>query len=410
MDTTQTPLSSEPTNNIIAETPIQVENVPVMAENTVKVAEIVNETPLSEQTMQVEHDKHISEINTATIPTVPNGNTDAVSMECDESIRSTQFVVDVAGDSEEYKETFDAELEVRKIAPVDKETIKHDDVIGGVEVEPPSSDDSSEEESESDDSSDDSDSDSEMEVEDLETVRKKIMMSLDEDGGPDGPLKTANELDIEELPEEELPPVLPTDASLIALGKILSMVDKQLVVQATEPVPTMDLGTAFYLSRDSPLGTVFDVFGQVGNPYYTLRAREEHTKDLIGQQVFYCPHAAQYVMPSELRKMKGTDASGTHDEEVMPEEMEYSDDEMESQAKRDKKKANNQRKGVDRGNKPNRERGGFRGRRGDGRVDRDDPSNNRNQNSWLGQYEGRDNKHQPPQQHWGQGPYDNQQQ
>ncbi|KAL9936698.1 hypothetical protein V8E36_004766 [Tilletia maclaganii] len=59
----------------------------------------------------------------------------------------------------------------------------------------------------------------------------------------------------------------------------------------------------------------------------------------VGTQIFYAPTHSNFVFTSQLRKLKGSDASNLYDEEVAEDELEYSDDEAEAEARRRKKGA-----------------------------------------------------------------------
>lgn len=94
----------------------------------------------------------------------------------------------------------------------------------------------------------------------------------------------------------------------------------------------------FYL-----VGRVFDVFGNVDKPFYSLRfdAEEDIEKFeglTIGTDVFAVPTDPQltaYVFVNDLFKLKGTDALGEDNLELPPELQDFSDDEKERQAKQE---------------------------------------------------------------------------
>ena len=50
--------------------------------------------------------------------------------------------------------------------------------------------------------------------------------------------------------------------------------------------------------------------------------------------VFHVPARSKFVFPSQLRLMKGSDASNVHDEEVNEDELEFSDDDAEAAYRR----------------------------------------------------------------------------
>ncbi|WVQ66535.1 uncharacterized protein L199_004717 [Kwoniella botswanensis] len=99
------------------------------------------------------------------------------------------------------------------------------------------------------------------------------------------------------------------------------------------------------------LGTVHETFGPLTSPFYTIRLPPlpfpyPSPQSLsAGSKLFYPmnPSYRSFVNMLTIRdpRFKGSDASNLYDEEIGEDEMEWSDDEMEAQAKRRRK----QRKG-----------------------------------------------------------------
>lgn len=71
---------------------------------------------------------------------------------------------------------------------------------------------------------------------------------------------------------------------------------------------------------------------------YSIRFPSAEAVDVekvtISRQVYHVPQRSFFVFPQTLALLKGSDASNKNDEEPAPEEMEYSDDEQEREAKR----------------------------------------------------------------------------
>ena len=231
------------------------------------------------------------------------------------------------------------------------------------------------------DSSDDSDSSSDSASssgdssdEDDDEVRN-VGVALagdddDEDGGPSGSAAptTKNEIvapDVEQPAVQEI-----TEAekqTLRKLGKVHSIVDSVVVIEqdvqqskqadagfnTMGPVPVdstgrqgerqgeysvLDTGSLLCFEDGKVLGLVFETFGSIHNPMYSIRfpSAAAIDRDLVraGKAVYYVPAQSTYVLTQLLRSMKGSDASNMWDEEVAEEEMEYSDDEQEAEAKR----------------------------------------------------------------------------
>ncbi|XP_064478718.1 H/ACA ribonucleoprotein complex non-core subunit NAF1-like [Ornithodoros turicata] len=159
-------------------------------------------------------------------------------------------------------------------------------------------------------------------------------------------IKTPGELDITDLPPiEDLRITVPKE-ELHPVGRVYNMVDQLLVIESIVGQPILDLDSVLFRTGGEPIGQVFDVFGPVSQPYYVIRfnkpediAEKKYEK---GEPVYYAPlHAdmTQYVFVSELRKIKGSDASWEHNNEPPPEHIDYSDDEQEREARRKRKGA-----------------------------------------------------------------------
>jgi len=93
----------------------------------------------------------------------------------------------------------------------------------------------------------------------------------------------------------------------------------------------------------SAIGRVFDVIGPVTRPYYVIRFNSnDHAKSKgvsVGQDIYFSPKSehTSFVFLEQLMKMKISDASWKDDEEPPPQFIEYSDDEQEREAKRERK-------------------------------------------------------------------------
>lgn len=150
------------------------------------------------------------------------------------------------------------------------------------------------------------------------------------------------ELKLSDLPPvQELKILAPPD-KLVKLGTILSIVDVLVVVESLKTMPPLDLDTILFRNDGTPLGQIFDVFGPVTNPHYSIRFTSnkqiEEKNITIGLEIYLLPQTdrsiTKFAFVNEIRKIKGTDASWEHDNEP-PEGMnEYSDDEEEQAAKR----------------------------------------------------------------------------
>ncbi|KAL3190522.1 hypothetical protein MRX96_020036 [Rhipicephalus microplus] len=144
-------------------------------------------------------------------------------------------------------------------------------------------------------------------------------------------IKTPGELDIDDLPPiEDLHITLPR-TELRQAGRVKHAVDQLLVVESERGQPVLDLDSVLFRADGTALGRVFDVLGPVVAPYYTVRfnTAQELTERALepGEPVLYAPlHAevTQYVLESEVRKQRGSDASWENNNEPPPEHLDFS--------------------------------------------------------------------------------------
>ncbi|KAJ2227041.1 hypothetical protein IWW45_007197 [Coemansia sp. RSA 485] len=136
---------------------------------------------------------------------------------------------------------------------------------------------------------------------------------------------------------------LPEPTQLHPLGIVHSIVDCSVTIKAhtSGDKHVLDSESLVVLGDKQVLGQIFDVFGPVSQPMYSIRfnsAQEAKEKVSVGVEVYFAQDWSKLVATEKLRKEKGTDASNMYDEEVSEDNMEFSDDEMERMAKQKKKK------------------------------------------------------------------------
>jgi len=95
-----------------------------------------------------------------------------------------------------------------------------------------------------------------------------------------------------------------------------------------------------------------DVIGQIESPFYVGRIFPnldlEKINVLKGATIYYAKTKGKIINKNILKNFRGCDASNAFDEELPEEEMEFSDDEKESQIKKgNKKRKNNKKQRVD---------------------------------------------------------------
>ncbi|KAA8499159.1 H/ACA ribonucleoprotein complex non-core subunit NAF1 [Porphyridium purpureum] len=204
----------------------------------------------------------------------------------------------------------------------------------------------------------------------VEEIRAALLRSPGQDGGGDDEdaddddlershggkargVQSKNELDLGSLPidtdlakaEEYLKQ---PDAQIMLCGTVKSILtsDKLLVIESCTPMageaPPRVLDTESVLCTEGrvAIGKVFETFGPVARPYYSLRfasAEQIQKKGVaVGCAVYLVPELSRFVLPDSIRT-RGCDASNFYDEEIDAEQLEFSDDEAESAALRTKK-------------------------------------------------------------------------
>ncbi|OZJ02885.1 hypothetical protein BZG36_03806 [Bifiguratus adelaidae] len=189
----------------------------------------------------------------------------------------------------------------------------------------------SENESDSDESSSDTDSSSSDDSEaqpvspqDREKALHEYDSNDEEGGAPSGPIRSQHEIDQIEIVKPQIS--IAPDAPLVHAGAIYSVVENVIVVQGLldGEVQVLDSGSVFVYSDREVMGEVFETFGPVRRPMYSVRYND-----------------AKYTKFTQTRTLdvKGSDASNVYDEEVGEDEMEFSDDEKEAEHKRGIKQA-----------------------------------------------------------------------
>ncbi|KAL2257734.1 hypothetical protein VTK26DRAFT_9247 [Humicola hyalothermophila] len=151
-------------------------------------------------------------------------------------------------------------------------------------------------------------------------------------------LRTKNEMPEEVLPKPDV--TITPEMKIEQLGNVEFIVENTVVIKSQKPgeIQVLDSGSVLCTEDRKVVGALAEVLGNVRSPMYTVGfATEEEIKELglaVGMPIFYSVEHANYVFTQPLKAAKGTDASNLHDEEVPPEEMEFSDDEKEAEHKR----------------------------------------------------------------------------
>ncbi|XP_052070582.1 putative uncharacterized protein DDB_G0282133 [Mytilus californianus] len=165
-------------------------------------------------------------------------------------------------------------------------------------------------------------------------------------------IRTKGELFPEDLPPlEDLAITVDDSVQLIHIGDVTSVIGVLVVVQSNENMPPLNEDTVLFLEGRVSCGKIFEVFGPVALPWYSVRFNS--LEDIINKEVsigtkMYCaPKVDQYtnyVFVEHLKQIKGSDASWEDNNEPPAKFVEYSDDEEEKRAKakhRNKKQQEN---------------------------------------------------------------------
>lgn len=220
---------------------------------------------------------------------------------------------------------------------------------------------SSSDSSSSDSSDDDDSDNEPYELLGVEETARLLMEAeggSDDDGDRGGKsaggaqVRTKNEQPEEYIPRPDV--TITEEMKVEELGSIQTIVDTIALVKAITPgeYQVLDTGSVLCTADRRVIGVVSETIGKVIQPLYTIRFNTpEEPAELglaAGTKIFYPADHANYVFTEPLKNLKGSDASNIHDEEVGDDEMEFSDDEKEAeykrslkQKKREKWKSNN---------------------------------------------------------------------
>ncbi|RCN48322.1 NAF1 domain protein [Ancylostoma caninum] len=185
-----------------------------------------------------------------------------------------------------------------------------------------------------------SEEDSDKEFERLQRYTCEIRLKKFKEDHPDGVpdrKKSKNEvvIDTSDFQNEydTLPPLenlcIHCDESipLEVVGHVTSVVDCLVVIQSEGGV-ALDFDSVLFDKDRNSIGVVFDLFGPVRSPLYSVRfnTKEEAAKLQVGMNVYYAPKAEQYtrtVIETQLKEPEEVCDYSSEDEAV------FSDDEKE---------------------------------------------------------------------------------
>ncbi|CAE6481837.1 unnamed protein product [Rhizoctonia solani] len=211
--------------------------------------------------------------------------------------------------------------------------------------------DTSMDNSDSDSDSSDSSSGVELRVTKYPTRKQPVFQAPndpdmeDDEDTPSGSIAqyagTKNEILLPEVKAPELAAVPPEDV-LELIGEVMTIIDSVVVVKGyTSGVDrVLDTDSLLVFEDRNVFGVVFETFGAVKQPLYSVRFPSASAIDKdtvrVGRQVFHVPTRSNFVFTNEIARIKGSDASNLHDEEVGEDQLEFSDDEAEAQWRRNR--------------------------------------------------------------------------
>ncbi|KAL4240686.1 H/ACA ribonucleoprotein complex non-core subunit naf1 [Mactra antiquata] len=171
------------------------------------------------------------------------------------------------------------------------------------------------------------------------TVEQERKVKLNRHGFED--IRTKGELLPEDLPPlEELTITVDKSVVMVEVGNISSIVGILVVIKSKESVPPLNDETILFMEGHKVIGQVFEVFGPVKTPWYSVRFNDVDnitSKGLkVGMPVYYAPREESFtrlVFVDNLRNLKGSDASWEDNNEPPEKHLDYSDDEAERKAK-----------------------------------------------------------------------------
>ncbi|WJX73992.1 hypothetical protein P8452_57709 [Trifolium repens] len=141
--------------------------------------------------------------------------------------------------------------------------------------------------------------------------------------------------DLENLPR--VPPVnvnLGPHHKMLPVGVVTSIVGVKVIVEGVEKHAPLNEGSILWITeRQTPLGLIDEIFGQVTSPYYVVRynSKNEVPEGIHeGTLVSFIAEFVNHVLDDKDLYEKGYD-------EEMSDELEFSDDEKEAEYKRRQK-------------------------------------------------------------------------
>ncbi|KAG1243434.1 hypothetical protein G6F68_015830 [Rhizopus microsporus] len=146
----------------------------------------------------------------------------------------------------------------------------------------------------------------------------------EEEGAPSqgGVVKTANE--VTDFTVEKPVFDLTQQTEILYAGNIFQIIQNVVVIHSRpgSEYNALDAGSLLVYENREVMGEVFETFGPISRPYYTVRFNDESEINnewtTVGAAVYYVPsyQKTQIIQTERLRMIKHTDASNFYDEEI----------------------------------------------------------------------------------------------
>ncbi|XP_058835581.1 H/ACA ribonucleoprotein complex non-core subunit NAF1 [Topomyia yanbarensis] len=167
------------------------------------------------------------------------------------------------------------------------------------------------------------------------------LFSSEDETAPPVPVIAKGETPIHELPPIEELHITVSEKQCKPIGYVQSIVAQIVIVQSHAGVELLNIDTVLFLEKGKrSLGKIFDVIGQVAAPMYCVlfNSRQEVLDRgiKVGAPVYCAPQTehTQFIILSDLMKQRGSDASWFDDGEIPEYALDYSDDEQERAARK----------------------------------------------------------------------------
>ncbi|KAG8791053.1 hypothetical protein FRC16_000616 [Serendipita sp. 398] len=182
----------------------------------------------------------------------------------------------------------------------------------------------------------------------IEMTEEAGVDSSDDEGPKARGLTTVHEIT---APQIVMPSIkeVPHEEPITLIGEIKSVIDNVVVVKSKEHgmQRVLDTDSLLVLEDRRVLGFVFETFGPLKNPFYSIRFPTpsdipSNVTSFIPSEgptipVYCCPQRSNFAYTAKIKLHKGNDASNIYDEEVAEDEIEFSDDEAEMEWRRNRK-------------------------------------------------------------------------